>query len=109
MQAAEVQGSVLLEPVARNTAAAMAIAALTAKPEDLLLFCPSDHHIPDSAAFVQVVLKGVAQAQDDAIAILGITPTYPSTAYGYIRRGKARADGIFNFEGFTEKPAQDKT
>ena len=46
MQAAKVPGMVLLEPVARNTAAAMAIAALAAKPEDLLLFCPSDHHIP---------------------------------------------------------------
>jgi mannose-1-phosphate guanylyltransferase/mannose-6-phosphate isomerase len=108
MQAAQVKGSVLLEPVARNTAAAMALAALTAKPDDLLLFCPSDHHIPDSAAFAQVVTKGVGQAQDGAIVTFGITPTYPSTAYGYIRQGKARADGIFNVEGFIEKPAQDK-
>ena len=56
MQAAKVQGTVLLEPVARNTAAAMAIAAIStfsAKPEDLLLVCPSDHHIPDAAAFAQ--------------------------------------------------------
>ena len=52
------QGTVLLEPVARNTAAAMAIAALAAKPEDLLLFCPSDHHIPDAAAFALVVKQG---------------------------------------------------
>jgi len=108
MQAAQVKGSVLLEPVARNTAAAMAIAALTVKQEDILLFCPSDHHIPDASAFAQAVLKGVVQAQDGAIVTFGITPTYPSTAYGYIRRGKARADGIFNVEGFTEKPAQDK-
>ena len=55
MQAAKVSGTVLLEPVARNTAAAMAIAALAAKPDDLLLFCPSDHHNPDAAAFAQVV------------------------------------------------------
>lgn len=108
MQAAKVKGSVLLEPVARNTAAAMAIAALTAKPDDLLLFCPSDHHIPDFAAFAQVVTKGVGQAQDGAIVTFGITPTYPSTAYGYIRKGKPRSDGIFNVDGFTEKPAQDK-
>jgi mannose-1-phosphate guanylyltransferase/mannose-6-phosphate isomerase len=108
MQAAKVQGCVLLEPVARNTAAAMALAALTANPDDLLLFCPSDHHIPDSAAFAQVVTKGVAQANDGAIVTFGITPTYPSTAYGYIRQGKALADGIFNVEGFNEKPAQDK-
>lgn len=55
MQAAIVQGSVLLEPVARNTAAAMALAALAAKPEELLLYCPSDHHIPDAEAFARLV------------------------------------------------------
>ena len=58
MQAAQVPGTVLLEPVARNTAAAMAIAALVAQPADLLLFCPSDHHIPDAAAFAKVVQQG---------------------------------------------------
>jgi mannose-1-phosphate guanylyltransferase/mannose-6-phosphate isomerase len=108
MQAAQVQGSVLLEPVARNTAAAMAIAALATNPEDLLLFCPSDHHIPDAEAFARVVRQGVEEAKKGAIVTFGITPTYPSTAYGYIRQGKARANGIFNVEGFTEKPAQDK-
>ena len=108
MKAAQVHGSVLLEPVARNTAAAMALAALTAKPEDLLLYCPSDHHIPDAEAFERVVKKGVTEAKEGAIVTLGIAPTYPSTAYGYLRQGKARAEGIFNVEGFTEKPDQDK-
>jgi mannose-1-phosphate guanylyltransferase/mannose-6-phosphate isomerase len=108
MQAAQVQGSVLLEPVARNTAAAMALAALYAKPEDLLLFCPSDHHIPDAEAFARIVRQGVEEAKEGAIVTFGITPTYPSTAYGYIRQGKPRANGVFNVEGFTEKPAQDK-
>ena len=108
MHAAQVQGRVLLEPVARNTAAAMALAALAAKPEDLLMYCPSDHHIPDAEAFVRVVRQGVAEAEDGAIVTFGITPTFPSTAYGYIRQGKARADGIFNVEGFTEKPSQHK-
>ena len=107
MQAAQVLGSVLLEPVARNTAVAMAIAALATNPEDLLLFCPSDHHIPDAAAFARVVIKGVAQAQAGAIVTFVITPTYPSTAYGYICQGSVRSDGTFNVEGFTEKPAQD--
>ena len=111
MQAAKVQGTVLLEPVARNTAAAMAIAAIStfsAKPEDLLLFCPSDHHIPDAAAFAQVVKQGVDAAQAGAIVTFGISPTFPSTAYGYIRQGGNRPDGAFNVEGFTEKPAPDK-
>ena len=108
MQAAKVQGSVLLEPMARNTAAAMAIAALTANPDELLLFCPSDHHIPDAGAFAQLIKQGVAAAKENAIVTFGITPSFPCTAYGYIRQGSARPDGTFNVEGFTEKPAQEK-
>ena len=108
LQASSVQGTILLEPVARNTAPAMAIAALIAKPEDLLLFCPSDHHIPDAAAFAKVVKQGVNAAKDGAVVTFGISPTFPSTAYGYIRQGSARADGAFNVEGFTEKPALEK-
>lgn len=108
MQTSRVHCTVLLEPVARNTAAAMAIAALAAKPTDLLLFCPSDHHIPDATAFAQVVNQGVAAAQEGAIVTFGISPTSPSTAYGYVLQGSARADGAFNSEGFTEKPAQPK-
>ena len=108
MQAAHVHGTVLLEPVARNTAAAMAIAALVAAPEDLLLFCPSDHHIPDASTFAKVVQSGVKAALAGAIVTFGISPTFPSTAYGYIRQGTARPDGSFHVEGFTEKPAKDK-
>ena len=107
MQASKVQGTVLLEPVARNTAAAMAIAALAAKPEDLLLFCPSDHHIPDAAAFALVVKQGVAAAQACAIVTFGISPTFPSTAYGYIRQGGNRPNGAFNVDGFQKN--QPKT
>ncbi len=106
MQAVKVQGTVLLEPIARNTAAAMTIAALVSQPSDLLLFCPSDHHIPDAAAFAQVVKQGLAAAQEGAIVTFGISPTFPSTAYGYIRQGSARPDGAFNVEGFSEKPPQ---
>ena len=108
LQSAKVQGTVLLEPVARNTAAAMAIATFAANPEDLLLFCPSDHHIPDAAAFAMVVQQGVAAAQSGAIVTFGIAPTFPSTAYGYIRQGGARTDGVFKVDGFTEKPAQER-
>ena len=108
MQSAHVHGTVLLEPVARNTAAAMAIAALLAEPEELLLFCPSDHHIPDAVTFAKVVHSGVTAALSGAIVTFGINPTFPSSAYGYIRQGEVRSDGSFNVEGFTEKPAKDK-
>jgi mannose-1-phosphate guanylyltransferase/mannose-6-phosphate isomerase len=99
MQASKVQGTVLLEPVARNTAAAMAIAALAAKPEHLLLFCPSDHHIPDAAAFARVVKQGVAAAQTGAIVTFGISPPFPSTAYGYIRQGFCLVSGRRRLQG----------
>jgi len=108
MRASKVQGTVLLEPVVRNTAGAMAIAALYVEPTDLLLFCPSDQHIPDAAAFALVVKQGIAAAQTGAIVTFGISPNFPNTAYGYIRRGGHRPDGTFNVEGFTEKPAQDE-
>lgn len=108
MKAAKVSGQVLLEPAPRNTAAAMAIAALTAEPADLLLFCPSDHHIPDTEAFVKVVNQGLSAAMTGAIVTFGISPSFPSTAYGYIRQGEARPDGAFKVEGFSEKPAIDK-
>ncbi len=107
MQAAELMGTILLEPSPRNTAAAMAIAALAAKPQDLLLFCPSDHHIPDAAAFAQMVKQGCAAAAEGAIITFGISPAAPSTAYGYIRKGGARPDGTFKVESFTEKPTQN--
>jgi mannose-1-phosphate guanylyltransferase / mannose-6-phosphate isomerase len=108
MWAAQTSGTVILEPAARNTAAAMALAALRARPEDLLLFCPADHHIPDAAAFADTVQKGVPAANTGAIVTFGVVPTYPSTAYGYIAQGKLRADGSQQVAQFIEKPAGDR-
>ena len=102
---------VILEPVARNTAAAMALAALLAEqngqPEALLLFCPSDHHIPDAAAFARTVEQGVPAAEGGAIVTFGIVPSSPSTAYGYIQHGARRPDGAQQVERFIEKPGAD--
>lgn len=108
MDSARVAGSVLLEPVGRNTAAAMALAALLACEEQgespLLLFCPADHHIPDAAGFAATVARGEAAARAGALVTFGVTPTFPSTAYGYIRQGKPRADGSRSAASFIEKP-----
>lgn len=106
MNAAKVAGEIILEPVARNTAAAMALAALHANRsgQELLLFCPADHHIPDSAAFVQTIRQGIAAAQAGAIVTFGVMPNFPSTAYGYIQQGSARSDSSFQVERFIEKP-----
>lgn len=104
--AAGVQGTILLEPMARNTAAAMAAAALNVAPDALLLFQPADHHIPDSAAFVATVLAGVPAARAGSIVTFGVHPTFPSTAYGYIERGVALTDqgAAHSVARFVEKP-----
>ncbi|MES2531522.1 MAG: mannose-1-phosphate guanylyltransferase/mannose-6-phosphate isomerase [Pseudomonadota bacterium] len=98
-------GRQILEPVARNTAAAMAAAALLAEPDDLLLFAPADHHIPDAALFAKTVRGGVEAALAGRIVTFGVVPSFPSTAYGYIEAGAPLADqtsqGVVRF---VEKP-----
>jgi mannose-1-phosphate guanylyltransferase/mannose-6-phosphate isomerase len=100
--------TVILEPVGRNTAAAMALAALHAQAngqgKSLLLFCPADHHIPDAAAFAKTVQQGVSAAQAGAIVTFGVVPNFPSTAYGYIRPGAPHPDGALQVRRFIEKP-----
>lgn len=107
MQSARVKGQILLEPVARNTAPAMALAALQAEPQELLLFCPSDHHIPDVQAFAAMVQQGSQAARQGAIVTFGVVPSFPSTAYGYIEQGLASGDGSFGVARFIEKPNAD--
>jgi mannose-1-phosphate guanylyltransferase/mannose-6-phosphate isomerase len=109
LQAQPAGGQVLLEPAARNTAAAMALAALLARQgsqaDPLLLFCPADHHIPDAAAFAHTVRQGVPAAEAGAVVTFGVVPSFPSSAYGYIQQGLARADGSRSVARFIEKPA----
>jgi mannose-1-phosphate guanylyltransferase/mannose-6-phosphate isomerase len=104
--------TVLLEPVGRNTAAAMALATLAVVPsaslDGLILFCPADHHIPDTQAFVDSVQEGVAAAKQGAIVTFGVVPTFPSTAYGYIEEGTERQDGSRSVKRFIEKPSAIK-
>jgi mannose-1-phosphate guanylyltransferase / mannose-6-phosphate isomerase len=115
LQAAYVSGSLILEPSARNTAAAMAAAALFATKassgsigelshESLLLFCPADHHIPDTEAFLHTVAEGIPSAEAGAIVTYGVVPSFPSTAYGYIEQAEKRNDGAFKVVRFIEKP-----
>jgi molybdopterin-guanine dinucleotide biosynthesis protein A len=104
--AAHTTGRQILEPVARNTAAAMACAALLANKDDLLLFAPSDHHIPDTALFARTVRNGVEAALSGRIVTFGVVPSFPSTAYGYIEGGEASGDGHSQaVVRFVEKPS----
>ncbi|MBW8812467.1 MAG: AGE family epimerase/isomerase [Caulobacterales bacterium] len=100
---------VLLEPVGRNTAPAIAAAAawIAARaPDAIAVILPADHHIPDEAAFRAAVTGTLAAAAGGAVVTLGIAPTSPATAYGYIQpaagRGPLRA-----VAAFVEKPPAD--
>lgn len=95
----------ILEPQAKNTAPAMALAVHKAGPNDLLLFCPADHFIPDTAAFAAMVRAAVPAAAQGSIVTFGVVPTAPSTAYGYIERGEALPAGGHAVVRFVEKPA----
>ena len=99
----------ILEPLPRNTAAAIACAALLAHQDELLLFLSADHHVPDAALFAQTVQQGVAAALDGHIVTFGITPTFASTGYGYIEQGAPLADANgFAVQRFIEKPTLSK-
>lgn len=98
----------ILEPQPKNTAAAMALAALAASSEDLLLFCPADHHIPDEQAFVEMVQQAAPAALSGRLVTFGVLPSSPSTAYGYIQKGENAQAGGSEVARFVEKPAQDK-
>ena len=98
----------ILEPQPKNTAAAMALAALAAPEDALLLFCPADHHIPDTQAFVDMVRGAVPAAQAGRLVTFGVMPSFPSTAYGYIQKGAPEECGGFSAARFVEKPTQER-
>lgn len=97
-------GALILEPSARNTAPAIALAALNVTPEELLLVLPSDHLIKNEDAFVAAVRKAAPHAREGWIVTFGMKAERPETGYGYIRRGEPLGDGVFRAERFVEKP-----
>ncbi|MFZ5657620.1 MAG: mannose-1-phosphate guanylyltransferase/mannose-6-phosphate isomerase [Pseudomonadota bacterium] len=101
-------GGILLEPAARNTAPAIALAALhlvARDPDGLMLVLPADHLIEDEAAFRQAVGHAVGLAADGWLVTFGIRPDYAETGYGYILGGAPLRDGAgFAVERFVEKP-----
>lgn len=97
-------GKIILEPVGRNTAPAIALAALTEREKDsLLLVLAADHVMADQQAFTDAVAKAVPLAQDGKLVTFGIVPTEPHTGYGYIESGDAVAHG-YQVASFKEKP-----
>ncbi len=106
----EPHSGILLEPAGRNTAPAVALAALRAtaggKEDPLLLVLAADHAIKDIAAFQAAVVRAVPQAEAGKLVTFGIVPTAPETGYGYIRKAGALDDSAsaFGVEQFVEKP-----
>lgn len=98
--------SLLLEPVARNTAAALTLAALAtaaSDPDAILVVSPSDPAIGDAPAYTEAVRSAIRAALDGAIVILGVTPDRPETGYGYIQTAASGA-GASLVTAFVEKP-----
>lgn len=98
----------LLEPVGRNTAPALTLAALlaqTEKDDPVLLVMPADHAIGEGNRFREAITLGFPVARDGAFVTFGISPTRPETGYGYLRRGLPKpGGGLFALDAFVEKP-----
>jgi len=99
-------GSIILEPVGRNTAPAIALAALSSQDgeDPLLLVLAADHVIQDQAAFTKAVMDAVPLAESGKLVTFGIVAHEPNTGYGYIKRGESQGAG-FAVDAFVEKPA----
>ena len=102
--------AIVLEPMARNTAAVAAVAALAGQhsdPDALVLLVPADHVITKPDAFRDAISAAVETAKD-RIVTFGIRPTHPETGFGYIEHGAELTSGIYEIKRFLEKPDLEK-
>lgn len=99
-------GSIILEPIGRNTAPAIALAALTTDDDALLLVLAADHVIKDQTAFTNAVSNAVTLAESGKLVTFGIVPNETHTGYGYIKMGSKEGSG-FVVDRFVEKPSSD--
>ena len=96
---------IIVEPEARNTAAAIALAALTLPEDAVMLVCPSDHHIGDCDAFRAAAHEAATLARAGWLVSFGIVPTAPETGFGYLKQGPViEGSGGRQVERFVEKP-----
>ena len=98
---------IILEPVGRNTAPAIALAAFQAirdGQDPLLLVLAADHVITNEQAFTESVNRSIPAAEDGMLVTFGIVPTHPETGYGYIKQGQIFNNDLYHVEAFVEKP-----
>ena len=103
--------TIILEPMAKNTAPAIAAACCEAIRQDknaVVIVLPSDHVIADVPAFQNAVMAAVRNAEQGYLVTFGIVPTFPATGYGYVKAAGAETVGAFTLEKFVEKPCLEK-
>ena len=103
--------TIILEPMAKNTAPAIAAACCAAMKQDkdaVVVVLPSDHVIADVPAFQKAVKAAALNAEKSALVTFGIVPTFPATGYGYIKAAGSETDGAYVLERFVEKPCLEK-
>lgn len=108
--------NIILEPLVKETAACIGFSAvklLKKDPEAVMIVLPSDHYIQDEEAFIQTVQQGLEIVNNyNCLVTMGIRPTRPETAYGYIETGKVLVDkfqfSTYKVKRFTEKPNKEK-
>ncbi len=102
---------ILLEPMAKNTAPAIAAAccaAMQQDPDAVVIVLPSDHVIADVDAFQKAVRAAALNAEQGYLVTFGIVPTFPATGYGYVKAAGSEVDGAYTLEKFVEKPCLEK-
>lgn len=102
--AARQAARIIVEPQSKNTAAAVALAAFRSPPDAILLICASDHHIPDTAAFVDSARNAAELATQGWLVCFGIAPRVPETRFGYLHRGEPLRPHGYKVQQFIEKP-----
>jgi len=100
--------TIILEPMAKNTAPAIAAACCAAMKQDkdaIVVVLPSDHVIADVETFQKAVMTAAENAEKGNLVTFGIVPTFPATGYGYVKASGKEENGAYTLEKFVEKPA----
>lgn len=110
-EVSDTKPTIILEPMAKNTAPAIAAASCAAVKQDkdaVVIVLPSDHVIADVQAFQKAVIKAAKNAEKGFLVTFGIVPTFPATGYGYVKASGSETEGAYTLEKFVEKPCLEK-
>jgi len=107
LQGINIEKKIITEPVGKNTAPAITLAALSNKEERLMLILPADHVIDNIDKFNKILIEATSIANDSKLVTFGIVPNEPNTGYGYIEAGEGN-NFYYNVKSFHEKPSLDK-